>query len=274
MSRIRVVIPIAVASLVLAGCAPGAAPGPSTWPSSIVVLGHSGATGWNSDSDRPMLDALENSWATGDNPEVDSIYLRFLAENPDLEGHNFNVARSGSDVSELPGQVDRALEQDPLPDLFIIQTVDNDIQCDGTDEENAPAYGDKMDAVLASINKGAPDARVVVVGQWATEENYRDVTGTIQEMVAQNQGGGICDPFDASGQQIPEVMSAIQAIADSYGNELRESCAAAHNCTFAGDEVRNLVIDLSDLASDYSHMSVTGLHKMAETLWEVFDRLS
>lgn len=69
-------------------------------------------------------------------------------------------------------------------------------------------------------------------------------------------------------------MATIQEIADSYGNELRDSCAAAENCTFAGDEVRNMVIDITDLASDYSHMSVIGQHKMAETLWGVFDRLS
>ncbi len=275
MSRIRFASSIVMASLVLAGCATAAEPsqGPTTWPTSIVVLGHSGATGWNSDPSKPQQDALENSWATGTNPDVDSIYLRALANSPALEGHNFNVARSGSDVSELPSQVRVALEQDPLPDLFIIQTVDNDIRCDGSDEDNIPVYGEKMDEVLASINAGAPEADIVVVGQWATEQNYRDVTGTIPEIVAQNQGGGICDAFDSSGQQLPDVMAAVQDIVDSYANELRDSCAAAEHCTFAGDEVRNMVIDITDLSSDYSHLSVIGQHKMAETLWEVVDRL-
>jgi hypothetical protein len=39
--------------------------GDSTYPSSIVAIGHSGLTGYDSDPDRPGLDVGENSWATG-----------------------------------------------------------------------------------------------------------------------------------------------------------------------------------------------------------------
>ncbi|HYN32629.1 MAG TPA: hypothetical protein VES40_08395, partial [Ilumatobacteraceae bacterium] len=69
---------------------------PTQWPNSMVVLGHSGATGWNSDPANPGTDAIQNSWATGDNPQVDSIYARALAQNPALEGNNFNLAVDGS----------------------------------------------------------------------------------------------------------------------------------------------------------------------------------
>ena len=40
------------------------------YPNSIVVLGHSGATGYDSDPKAPETDATQNSWATGDNPEI------------------------------------------------------------------------------------------------------------------------------------------------------------------------------------------------------------
>jgi hypothetical protein len=50
------------------------------YPSSIPVLGHSGATGWNSDPERRYSDATQNSWATGTNPAVNSIYLRIWRE--------------------------------------------------------------------------------------------------------------------------------------------------------------------------------------------------
>lgn len=65
----------------------------SPYPDSIVVLGHSGATGANSDN--RGLDVKANSWATGTNPEVNSIYLRVLELNPNVEGHNVNVALDG-----------------------------------------------------------------------------------------------------------------------------------------------------------------------------------
>ena len=77
------------------------------YPNSIVVIGHSGATGYNSDPTAPKADAKQNSWATGDNPEVDSIYTRLLAVNGAARGHNVNVAVDGTGVNELAGQVDR-----------------------------------------------------------------------------------------------------------------------------------------------------------------------
>src|SRR4051812_39278305 len=69
---------------------------------SIGVIGHSGATGANSTGEGP--DVPENSWATGDNPEVNSIYLRLLSAHPALKGHNYNTAKDGSDASALMGQ--------------------------------------------------------------------------------------------------------------------------------------------------------------------------
>src|SRR4051812_14202510 len=68
----------------------------------IAVIGHSGATGYNStgtDQDVP-----ENSWATGSNPKVDSIYRRLLATHPALKDHAYNAAVSGSDSNDLMGQ--------------------------------------------------------------------------------------------------------------------------------------------------------------------------
>ena len=54
---------------------------------SIVVLGHSGTTGYGSDPSNPGGDVRENSWATGSNPAVDSIYRRLLATHPAMKGH-------------------------------------------------------------------------------------------------------------------------------------------------------------------------------------------
>src|SRR3954454_11786639 len=45
----------------------------SGYPNSIAVLGHSGSTGENSDPDQPGVEVRENSWATGSNPEVNSL---------------------------------------------------------------------------------------------------------------------------------------------------------------------------------------------------------
>ncbi len=104
----------AASILALAACsssgstAPSASPGVTTstttapvstpgYPDSIVVLGHSGATGANSDPKNLSRDARENSWATGTNPTVNSIYLRVLAKNPAAVSHN--VSRLSATVA-------------------------------------------------------------------------------------------------------------------------------------------------------------------------------
>ena len=267
-----------------AGCAPvgnGVSGGsdlpstgaPSTWPTAMVVLGHSGATGYDSDPARPGEDAKTNSWATGTNPRVGSVYLHALDQSPALKNNVTNFAISGSDVDDLPDQVNQAVREKPLPDLVIIQSVDNDVRCDGTDEANYAVYGGKITAVLKSIVTAAPQARIYVVGQWATAQNYADVVATRAELVAQNEGGGICDLFDANGQERPGGIAAGQQIADKYGDELRSSCAGFPTCSYGGDEMRNMVITADDLGPDGSHLTIDGLRKMAGIAWRHIQEL-
>ena len=269
MTRLRVIIPVLTAVvLAVSGCGAGAPPAATTWPSCIVVLGHSGATGYYSDPARPDQDAVDNSWATGGNPDVNSGYPQALEQSPALEGHNFNVARSGSDVTDLPRQVESALELEPLPDLFIIQSVDNDQACDDSDVANLPVYGQKMTAVLQSIVDAAPDAKIYVVGTSVTWENYTAALAGVPGMIEANQGDGPCDMFDATGAVRPDAMVSAQASTDAYGEQLRAACAAFPACTFGGDEVRNLEITTEDLAPDGNHFTISGLQKMAAVTWE------
>lgn len=79
--------------------APGATPAADTRRlDSVAVLGHSGATGTQSDPDDPDRNATENSWATGTNPRVRSIYQRLLSTHPHLRGHHYNQAVNGATV--------------------------------------------------------------------------------------------------------------------------------------------------------------------------------
>src|SRR3954451_22296719 len=89
------------------GSSPTTDPAASSGFDAIGVIGHSGATGANSEGDGS--DVRENSWATGDNDDVDSIYLRLLADHPALKGHNFNTAEDGSDSSLLMEQAEQLL---------------------------------------------------------------------------------------------------------------------------------------------------------------------
>ena len=107
------------------------------YPSSIAVLGHSGATGENSDPRRPGVEVRANSWATGTNPAVNSLYLRILAKDPTIRGHNVNLAQGGATVQQLVLQAQHAVSLKPKPDLFVIQIMDSDIVCPATARDYA-----------------------------------------------------------------------------------------------------------------------------------------
>jgi hypothetical protein len=103
-------------------------------PIGLVALGHSALTGENSDPDKPGQPALENSWATGTADGLDSIYQRMVELRPETEGHVENFAQGGAPAASLRAQATTALQNVPTPELAIIQTIDGDIRCDGTDD--------------------------------------------------------------------------------------------------------------------------------------------
>src|SRR5579884_4096940 len=99
MRRLAAVAAVLLAFHVSTGVAEPAHTG---YPDSIAVLGDSDSTGYNSAV--PAHDAKQNSWESGTNPLVDSLYLRILAANPRIRGHNANWAQDGAKAADLLGQ--------------------------------------------------------------------------------------------------------------------------------------------------------------------------
>ena len=102
-------------------------PGTGDGPVGVIAIGHSGLTAENSDPERPHQPVLENSWATGTNPDVNSIYQRLIEVHPETEGHVANTAVGGGASSQLDWPGPLALRDVPTPELVIIQTIDNDL---------------------------------------------------------------------------------------------------------------------------------------------------
>ncbi len=241
------------------------------YPNSIVVLGHSGATGYDSEPKAPETDARQNSWATGDNPEVNSIYLRLLALNPAVRGHNTNLAVAGTGVDELLGQADQALAAKPLPELFLIQSVDNDIRCDGTDADNYAPFAATLTDVLQKLTTGAPKARILIVSSpWSTVQNYGQVASRLPGPRAANSGTGPCDLFDSSGKPVPAHWRTLEGITLHYFGELKSVCAKFPTCQYDNDALYHMRITTDDITpGDGAHLTIAGLHKQAALEWRV-----
>ena len=230
-------------------------------------MGHSGATGYDSNPLHRGTDAPENSWATGSNPAVNSIYRRLLARNPAIEGHAFNVARSGSNVDDLMRQARLAVAFRPVPDLFLIQSVDNDIQCDGTDARNYAPFAATLQRTLEFINRRAPKAHIFFVSQWASVANYTTAIEKIPAKRAAESGNGPCNVFDPSGRLRPAGMASLQKLVDAYHARLASTCARVRNCRYDQGALQRMTVVPQDLTPDANHLSIRGQRKMAAMVW-------
>lgn len=251
---------------------PSSSPTSSKFPNAVVVLGHSGTTGAESDPSSPGSDARRNSWATGDNPAVNSIYTRLLALNPAVAGHQTNLGVDGTNADALDGQVDLALALTPLPDLFMIQEVDNDMKCDGTDRQNYPHFAQSMSAVLARITAKAPKATILLVSSPpGTVENYGRIVSGFAIGKAGNTGTGPCDLFSPSGEAVPAHWRYQDQVIRRYQAQLDTVCKRFPTCRYDGGALYRMVIAAEDLAHDGMHLSISGHRKQAALEWQVLD---
>jgi hypothetical protein len=252
--------------------APSRKPPPSATPrlDSIAVIGHSGATGTLSDPANVQRDATENSWATGDNPAVQSIYTRLAATHPALKGHGYNAAVNGSRVDDLSAQIDQVLRIARIqPDLVLVQTIDNDMRCDGTDSANVRAFGTTLDQALSKIDRTMPGARVYLTSQWATVAVWTRWARHLPSQVADNQGTGPCDVFDERGNPRQAGITSLQRVVDDYWAEVERVCGLHPGCaTDGGAEQREFVPSDADVAIDHNHLSVAGHAKYAAIAWK------
>ena len=242
-------------------------PATTTGPVGVIAIGHSGLTGENSDPDRPFQPALENSWATGTNPDVDSVYLRLIDERPDTEGHVANTAVGGASgdgvgwIRPAP-----ALDVVAAPQLVIIQTIDNDIRCDGTDADHVVEFGDSIADALNVISTASPDSDILMVGQLG-----RPDPAFVERLVAADPsqkplltGPAPCGFFDATGNLVEENFRSLTGIIDGYEAEQQRRCDAVAHCRTDGG-VRAAYVDvLENFSPDWNHLNVRGQAAAAE----------
>lgn len=238
---------------------------------SIAVIGHSGATGTMSDPDDSFRDARENSWATGENPAVRSIYFRLAQTRPAMTGHNYNMAVNGTAVDHLEYQLDLLVrEADPLPDVVLVQSIDNDLRCDGTDADNYQPYGDALKRILALVQQRIPGVDIFLVSQWGSIENWAAYAVGSPKVVARNTGTGPCDVFTADGRIRAAGVRSLQAIVDRYWEVVETVCASLARCFTDGGAMRTMRLSPEDVATDGNHLTIPGHAKMAAIAWKAF----
>jgi hypothetical protein len=223
-----------------------------------------------SNSEGTGVGVRSSSWATGTNPQVDSVYLRILAHNPAIEGHATNLAVDGSEVVDLLRQAEHLGAVTPKPERVLIQSIDNDMQCDGPDAEHLPVYREGLVKVMDVLEKDVPDATVLFVSQWGSVQIYdAAVMQTDPRHVA---GTGPCDTVDPSTlDAVPAKEAGLQALVDEYFATIVDVCAQYANCMTDDGAMQQLALAPEDLTSDLDHLAVSGHAKMAAIAWDVLD---
>jgi hypothetical protein len=239
------------------------------YPNSIAVLGHSGSTGENSDPDQPGVEVRENSWATGTNPEVNSVYLRILERNPAIEGHNLSYSEAGAGIDQVAAQADRLLANDPDTDLILIQVMDNDLTCP-LDRAALSDFRTKLTATLKKLARGAPSSSQFVVSQFGSVRTYaRSLT---RDERASQGGTGPCDFMTPTGDIAPEKVRRLENAIHAYEGALEAACNDVRPCTYDGGAFGRIVDRREYLSSDLNHLSVEGHANAAAVAWAAMRR--
>jgi lysophospholipase L1-like esterase len=196
---------------------------------------------------------LANSWATGTNPKVNSIYLR-LRERNGSGVRAFNAAAPGAYMSFLQYEAAR------LPkgvDLVMVDMGGNDA-CDSP-TSSAVLFRSQLEDGLRAIGARAPAARIVVLSI-IDHLALWDAVKTIPEARIFRT---LCKPATtASGRR------ALRKAIGVLNHELETVCARHPKCRYDGGAVFRIRWSRADVSTlDYYHPSVAGQRKIADAVW-------
>lgn len=247
--------------------------GHSGYPSSMILLGHSGGTGYNSDPNRPGIDVRANSWATGTNPAVDSVYQRILALNPAIRGHNLNYAHDGAKIRDVLGQAYSATKLKRKPELVLIQTISNDIDCAGDQSAHLADFRHIFTLTLRTLSRGLPNARIFVTSDYGRPLTYARAVQGIPEAVERDSGSEPCNFFDDLGNIALDHIAFYTGILESYERAEAQLCARYLHCRYDGGAMARGVDEPAYYSSiDWGHPSVAGHAWIAALAWSaMFD---
>ncbi|GIE84627.1 GDSL-type esterase/lipase family protein [Actinoplanes regularis] len=244
----------------------GGAPG---YPASMAALGDSITAGVGSCV--AYLACTRNSWAAGTGSGVDSHYQRILAENPKIRRQVHNFAEPGARAGALATQADRAV--DAKVSYVTVLIGANDV-CAGPAGRMTPVatFRDQVDRALATLKKGLPRARVLVV---SIPDLYRlwQVGREDDQAVEVWESRGICPamlarPASAASAD-EERRRAVRDRIEAYDEQLRAACRAyGSRCRWDGGRLHDVRFTVGRLSTfDYFHPNIEGQNEIADVTY-------
>ena len=250
-----------------AGPGPTGKPKPGL-PASMAALGDSITAGFG--SCLTLVVCGRNSWSTGAGTAVESHYRRIREGNSAIRGHADNFASSGARAADLAGQARRAVRAKPAYVTVLIGAND---ACAHTVDgmTSVTAFRSAVDDAFATLKKGLPKARVLVV---SIPDLYRLwQLGHDDAHAVRAWNNGVCpallaDPTSTSAaadtrrRRVDDRVDAfddeLAQACQSYGKRCRWDGGAAHGVRFSLDLVNHL---------DYFHPNAKGQDTLADVTY-------
>jgi lysophospholipase L1-like esterase len=234
--------------------------------SSMAAAGDSITRGFDANGSCLLRDCPQLSWSTGTDSSVNSHYSRLLLLNPALSGHQYNIAKTGAKMSDLPGQLVAAGYY--RIDYVTVLMGANDL-CTSSAATMTPTrtFAVQFYTALAYYFYYNPDGHVFVSSipdiyqLWTVFHTNSTATRAwnlfhiCQSMLAASN-------TDADRQKVVD-----QERADNYA--LGYVCTTYFvNCRWDNNTTFNFKFPASDVSTiDYFHPNPNGQADLADTTW-------
>jgi lysophospholipase L1-like esterase len=268
-SRVRLVGLATLLAIVSLGMASAKA---TAAPNSMDALGDSITRAFNT-CGFPFTDCTENSWATGTNSRVNSYYLRLLAVNPGISGHNYNDAVSGAKMSELNSQASKAVSR--KVELVGILMGANDA-CTSSISTMTPVstFQSQFEQGMNTLAAGVPVPQVNV-GSLPNVYRLWEIFHTNSSAVNTWNTLKICQSLLANptstAKADEERRLQVRQREEEYDSVLQSVCAKYTQCKYDNGAGFKTVFNTNDVSTrDYFHPSIEGQALIASVAWQAF----
>lgn len=216
-------------------------------------------------------DCSANSWATGTNPEVNSIYLRIRAVHPGITGNVYLDAVGGENMSDLADQFEATIEH--RVEFVIVDMGGNDI-CAPEERQvtSVESFRSDFTSAMNRLLTARPNTRIAVVSivnvyrLWSIFKETRAATDTwnrnrtCQSMLA--------NPRSRSREDEERRTRVLEAEIE-LNAALATVCARYANCEYDRGTAFEYRFEIGDVGVDYFHPSLAGQATNALVEWEV-----
>jgi lysophospholipase L1-like esterase len=212
-----------------------------------------------------LQDTPERSWSTGSSSTVLSHYRRLLAFDPRIEGNVHNNAVSGARMSDLPRQMQLAVDQHA--DYVTVEMGANDL-CRSSigSMTSVEDFEAQLRSALSTFLDARPRARVLVA---SIPDLYRLWSLFHEDPLAQLVWTtfGICQSM-LSPANTEADRQLVVAREEAFNDTLQVVCAEFTQCRWDDRAVFLTPYEPTDVSPiDYFHPSTAGQNRLAATTW-------